>query len=121
MKSTFVSAVLATTALASFANADAGTLRMDIKKDKRDGNVYSQGLRRRADTVTAALGNAETAGLYYANVSVGTPAQDLNLQIDTGSSDVWLPSSSASLCKSAKSGGCPGGSCMSGPAFLGCL
>lgn len=66
----------------------------------------------RADTVTASLGNAVTSGLYYANVTVGTPAQALSLQIDTGSSDVWVPSSSASICEDTRDGGCPGGSCM---------
>lgn len=66
----------------------------------------------RDDTITATLGNAVTTGLYYANVTVGTPAQQLSLQIDTGSSDVWVPSSTASICQDTRDGGCPGGSCM---------
>jgi hypothetical protein len=44
---------------------------------------------------------------------VGTPAQSLSVQIDTGSSDVWIPSSQASICSDEKDGGCPGGSCAS--------
>lgn len=66
--------------------------------------------RQSSDTVLADLGNALQAGLYYANVTVGTPAQDLSLQIDTGSSDVWVPYSGLSICTSARQGGCPGGS-----------
>ena len=61
--------------------------------------------------MTASLGNDLFDGLYYVNVSVGTPAQDLALQIDTGSSDTWIPSSDAPICRSRRAGGCPGGSC----------
>jgi hypothetical protein len=68
-------------------------------------------LRRAASgTVSAALGNAEEAGLYFANISIGTPAQVLQVQIDTGSSDVWVPASTATLCEDESEGGCEGGS-----------
>ena len=67
--------------------------------------------RRASNTVTASLGNAEQAGLYFANITVGTPGQDLQVQIDTGSSDTWVPSSRASICSDQQEGGCSGGSC----------
>ncbi len=70
-----------------------------------------RGLFERADTVTADLTNARTQGLYFANVSVGTPGQALQLQIDTGSSDVWVPAAEAALCGDARAGGCPNGQC----------
>ena len=75
-------------------------------------SLVLRGLSRRqsTDTVLADLGNALQAGLYYANVTVGTPPQDLSLQIDTGSSDVWVPYTQLSVCRSARQGGCPGGS-----------
>ena len=69
------------------------------------------GLGARADTVTATLENAVVAGLYAANVTVGTPGQGLQVQIDTGSSDLWLPSSTLQICTDESEGGCPGGSC----------
>jgi hypothetical protein len=80
---------------------------------KRQLQMQKRGtiLEGRADTVTATLGNAVTSGLYYANVTIGTPGQDFSLQIDTGSSDVWVPSSSATFCSNTREGGCPGGTC----------
>ncbi|ESZ94988.1 hypothetical protein SBOR_4608 [Sclerotinia borealis F-4128] len=53
-------------------------------------------LRRRSKTVTATLDNEET--LYFANGTLGTPAQQLRLHIDTGSSDLWVNSASSTLC-----------------------
>lgn len=67
--------------------------------------------RRASNTVAVSLGNAEQAGLYFANITVGTPGQELQVQIDTGSSDTWVPSSSASICSDEREGGCSGGSC----------
>ena len=36
--------------------------------------------------------------LYYANVSLGTPAQDFRLHLDTGSSDLWVNVASSDIC-----------------------
>ena len=79
-------------------------------------------LRRRAETVQANLDNEvrilmifddlrgcradvfqET--LYFANASLGTPAQNLRLHLDTGSSDLWVNTPTSALCK-AKGSGC---------------
>ncbi|KAL2061249.1 hypothetical protein VTL71DRAFT_7522 [Oculimacula yallundae] len=81
-----------------------------IQQRQAHVRARSLGLSSRADdTVTADLTNARLQGLYFANVSVGTPGQMLALQIDTGSSDVWVPAAEAALCSNAREGGCPNG------------
>ncbi|KAH7327158.1 aspartic peptidase domain-containing protein [Rhexocercosporidium sp. MPI-PUGE-AT-0058] len=103
--------------------ATANTVQFDISRSSsaqiaqlqqreaslRGRALNKRGLFERADTVTADLTNARTQGLYFANVTVGTPAQALALQIDTGSSDVWVPAAEAALCSDVRQGGCPNG------------
>lgn len=54
-------------------------------------------LRRRQSTVQQTLDNLET--LYFANATLGTPAQSFRLHIDTGSSDLWVNAASSRLCR----------------------
>ena len=113
--------LLTTTTLLSllFALASA-QLRLDVQKnfDVQDKQLKARqlALRRRAlsrreDSVLVGLTNDEVEGLYFANITVGTPGQTLGVQIDTGSSDVWVPSSTASICQDVREGGCLLGSC----------
>lgn len=57
-------------------------------------------LHKRAGTYSQELNNNLTGGGYYAQVTVGTPPQTVDLIVDTGSSDVWVLDSDANLCKS---------------------
>ena len=61
-------------------------------------------LRKRTGTVQVTLDNQET--LYFANASVGTPAQDFLLHIDTGSSDLWVNAASSQICTGQQATAC---------------
>ncbi|KAK5829326.1 rhizopuspepsin 2 precursor [Linnemannia elongata] len=52
-------------------------------------------------TGTVPLVNVHPDLEYYGTVSVGTPAQNVKLDFDTGSSDIWFPSSTCTTtaCK----------------------
>lgn len=72
------------------ALASAKTLSLPISgPQKRNIHTRSR-LARRSGSHAVTLGNDVQDGLYYVNASVGTPAQTVQLQIDTGSSDTWM-------------------------------
>lgn len=101
---------LAPSAMAAASIAQAQTVQWNIEKR----NDAPAGLRRRdGKSVLETISNEKGQGGYFASVKIGTPGQDFNLQLDTGSSDVWVPSSSADICTqvSSKNPGCVLGSC----------
>ena len=63
-------------------------------------------LRRRQNTVSTDLENLDT--LYFANITLGTPAQQLQMHIDTGSADLWVNVANSTLCQSSSTP-CAGG------------
>ncbi|OAA73433.1 Peptidase A1 [Cordyceps fumosorosea ARSEF 2679] len=80
------------TALLS-ASATAQYVLMDFAKKEQNH------LQRRASSVEAGISNLLQDGGYFVNVTVGTPGQKFSLQLDTGSSDVWVPSSGSAACQ----------------------
>lgn len=69
---------------------------MDIQRRNVVNPVAHDQLRRRQKTVQQTLDNLET--LYFANATLGTPAQSFRLHIDTGSSDLWVNAVNSELC-----------------------
>src|SRR5690348_10361241 len=107
MKTVLLSGLVA---VGYFLDSVRAAIHLPIAKNRNVEAAQLQAAQlRRRGTVTAALGNVQQLGLYYANVTAGTPPQEFALQIDTGSSDVWLPSATARLCNTRR--GCAGGAC----------
>jgi hypothetical protein len=101
---------LAAAGIALASTAQAQIIQFDIQR--RDG-LKPRDLSRRADSITGVLTNQQIQGGYFLNVEVGTPPQNITLQLDTGSSDVWVPSSDADICTQVtqRNPGCTFGSC----------
>ena len=70
-------------AFASFAHASPKVVAMRMYRKERS-------VLQKRGTLSVTLGNAVVNNLYFVNASVGTPPQLVQLQIDTGSSDVWM-------------------------------
>ncbi|KAL6719599.1 hypothetical protein ACLMJK_001519 [Lecanora helva] len=100
MKGTVLAATLAgfLTASSSLQLVQQDTPNVVALKTQRKAvhNPVKRDTLRRRQTVTVSLDNEKT--LYFANVSLGTPAQDFRLHIDTGSSDLWTNSKSSRIC-----------------------
>ncbi|KAI4126855.1 MAG: hypothetical protein LQ338_003528 [Usnochroma carphineum] len=78
------------------ATASPRVINMDFVKARSP----QPSLQRRAGTVNTPLTNNDDLQ-YLANISVGTPPQNFVVQIDTGSSDLWIPDVRSNLCRGA--------------------
>lgn len=89
-------------ALLLAASAAANVLRIPVARNS-PGTVTRRNprLTKRA-SFTESLVNNITGGGYYASVSVGTPGQDIDMILDTGSSDAFVVASGADLCGSPR-------------------
>lgn len=98
------------------ASSTPGVVHMGITRTNKA--VPPSSLRKRADTYTETISNNITYGGYFATVSVGTPAQDQEVILDTGSSDTWFLNSDASVCATSSSSSSGSGT-GSGPGGTG--
>jgi len=99
-------AVVASFLLAGVAGAQSGSgvVKWDIQKRQQPQDFKRLG--RRASTYEEVISNEDARGGYFATCSLGTPSQNLTLQLDTGSSDIWVPDTAAAVCRAARTRGC---------------
>jgi hypothetical protein len=74
-------------------------------------STRSSNLRKRSATISTDLDLNEHwvfSGGYFLDLDVGTPPQRIEVLLDTGSSDLFIPSAGAGSCLNNH---CPGGSC----------
>jgi len=101
MKSYAATALLA---LLLAATASANVVRIPVARNSPGTTVsrrHHPRLTKRA-SFTESLVNNITGGGYYASVSVGTPGQDIDMILDTGSSDAFIVAAGADLCESPR-------------------
>lgn len=77
-----------------------GVVQWQIEKK---ASPISELLRKRADTYEEVITNERMRGGYFATCAIGTPYQNLTLQLDTGSSDTWVPDTTAEACQGTRS------------------
>lgn len=97
--------------------AATGTIHMGITGKR---NPEGRPLRRRDNTVLAPLGEPQDDTGYTANITIGTPPQAFQIQIDTGSGDLWVVANDAQLDLSQPndSSGLPSTICMTNASSL---
>ncbi|CAH0037749.1 unnamed protein product [Clonostachys rhizophaga] len=76
--------------------AMAQVVTWDIEK-----RATGESLQRRSKSAfEEIILNEKGRGGYFATVQIGSPGQNMTMQLDTGSSDVWIPHCGATVCKS---------------------
>lgn len=96
------------------AGAQDGVVYLDIERKVVD---YEPSLQRRYNpTIESSVTNGHIG--YFTKVKIGTPGQELSLHLDTGSADLWVPYTSAKICRVKGASNCKLGTCKCGALEL---
>lgn len=88
--------------------ASANTVSIPLVRQRvSEGSAPRRNARRAA--LTYAITGIENAFEYVGIVGIGTPSQNFSLQLDTGSSDLWVNSNSADICQATAASQAPCG------------
>ncbi|KPI40489.1 putative aspartic-type endopeptidase OPSB [Cyphellophora attinorum] len=93
--------ILAVAATASAASS--GYLKLEFETEQTGHRLRPRQLPEEDLDQNITLGPQRS--LYWLNLEIGTPPQPFRLQIDTGSSNLWVPDSGVRQCRNE----CPGG------------
>jgi len=112
LSATLAAWALATTAAVVATDVPRGVVKLDVSHRQHAMSRPRSPLnRKRQSTIESPLqlnGQWIPSGGYFMNVEVGTPAQSFELLVDTGSSNLFVPSAKAPACVLNN---CPGGIC----------
>ena len=97
-------------ALVLFGILAAANAHEPLRLDFTKRSIRSEAKQLSSRSLDVPLLNGQGGLEYWVNITVGTPPQSLSVQLDTGSSDLWIPSTAASIC-AVQDGvpGCPNG------------
>ncbi|KAI8910622.1 aspartic peptidase domain-containing protein [Powellomyces hirtus] len=83
----------------NFPDEDAPHMKRRSMGSSKHANKRRQ-LTQLSPSLTATYNNYDC--LYYTNIQLGTPGQWFSVIIDTGSSDLWVPSKKCTTCGTRK-------------------
>ncbi|KFY41100.1 hypothetical protein V494_03205 [Pseudogymnoascus sp. VKM F-4513 (FW-928)] len=93
----FLSPLIDAAALEKQNDSPPRAVGLSIKREPAVDPIEADRTRmRKRDTLEATLDNLQS--LYFANITLGTPAQQIRVHIDTGSSDLWVNSAGSEIC-----------------------